>query len=655
MLGLRLFPHLTILTVILAASPAGAQDVQIFPERPQTVLHHAAHPYASAPSVPVDSLYYDDGDNSLGFSIGFSDADDLYLAVRFDTDIAFELTHVRFWGRRDGDAVSGDVTVDVYDGAGVNPSGSALLHTQAYADLLSTKGRMHYVDLDATLSFEVGEAFFIVVRAEASPEPGGPLGGDFGPGTGDYAGRSFFGAADIGWIQLGDLDEDGFEEVFLIRAVTDDGKPPSVCDGDIALTTQAEVDAFECTEVGGNLSISNGFVNDDITDLLPLSMLESVGGDLCIQYNDLLPSLTGLESLTSVGGLLWISGNDLLTSFAGLEGLVSIGNDLRVFSHPALTSFAGLESLASIGDDFAVNENAALGSFEGLESLTSIGDRVEIGGNAVLASLSGLENLTTVGDGLGIFNNPELTSLNALTNLTSFDGPMTIRGNSALESLAGLEGLTVIGGGLVIGDNASLTSLEGLSGLTTVESLLGIGFNPALESLDGLEGITSIGGELLVIDNATLSECACGLAGEISGDPPTFSGVGGVITVENNAPDGACTSPPIVLDAFADAMCVPVANELPTAPPGRFTLSTPYPNPFVRSATIVAAVPTAAVVRVAVFDLLGREVAVLVDGHVDAGQHEVVFDASGLPSGPYFIRMTADDQRATARRMTLVR
>jgi hypothetical protein len=653
MTGYRLFLRpLIVLAAILAAVPVGAQDVHVVPE-PQTVPDRVTHPYATEPFIPVDSLYYDDGDNFIDFSFGVSGADELYLAVRFDAESDFDLTHVRFWGRRDGDAVSGDVTVDVYDGAGFTPDGSTLLYSQTYPDLLTESNQFRYVELDTPLSFAAGDGFFIVVRAEDSPEPGGPLGGDLGPGTGDYAGRSFFGAADLDWTPAGDFNEDGFDEVFLIRAVTDDGEPPTVCDGDIALTTQAEVDAFDCTEVAGNLEISDGISGGDITDLSTLAELESVGGDLEIQYNDLLTSLTGLESLTSVGGLLWFTGNEQLQSFEGLEGLVSVGDDFRVFSHPTLTSFAGLERLASIGDDFAVNNNAALGSLEGLESLTSISDRVEIGGNAVLSSLSGLENLTTLG-GLGIFNHPELTTLAALENLTTV-GPMTIGGNSVLESLEGLEGLTSIGGALVISENASLTSLEALSNLTTVENILGIAFNPVLESLNGLEGITSVGSELLVIENATLSNCACGLAGVISGDPPMFSGVGGMITVENNDPDGACISPQVVLDAYADAGCMPVTNEPSATTPDRFALMTPYPNPFTRSTTIAIGVPSPTDVRLAVYDVLGREVAVLVGGPVEAGWHEVVFDASGLPSGSYFVRMIAEHESKSVRRVTLVR
>ena len=68
-----------------------------------------------------------------------------------------------------------------------------------------------------------------------------------------------------------------------------------------------------------------------------------------------------------------------------------------------------------------------------------------------------------------------------------------------------------------------------------------------------------------------------------------------------------------------------------------------YPNPFNPSTTIGFSVPGpgSSRVRLAVYDLLGREVAVLVDGERMPGNHTATFDARGLASGVYFYRMTA--------------
>ena len=75
--------------------------------------------------------------------------------------------------------------------------------------------------------------------------------------------------------------------------------------------------------------------------------------------------------------------------------------------------------------------------------------------------------------------------------------------------------------------------------------------------------------------------------------------------------------------------------------PSEFSLSQNYPNPFNPTTTITYAVPIPSAVRLTVFDLLAREVALLVNGRVDAGTHSVTFNVSNLASGVYFYRIDA--------------
>ena len=78
--------------------------------------------------------------------------------------------------------------------------------------------------------------------------------------------------------------------------------------------------------------------------------------------------------------------------------------------------------------------------------------------------------------------------------------------------------------------------------------------------------------------------------------------------------------------------------------PSQVVLLSSYPNPFNPETTIRFDVREAQQVRLAVFDLLGREIALLVNGRVEVGRHEVRFQAGDLPSGTYFIRLvTATD------------
>ena len=71
--------------------------------------------------------------------------------------------------------------------------------------------------------------------------------------------------------------------------------------------------------------------------------------------------------------------------------------------------------------------------------------------------------------------------------------------------------------------------------------------------------------------------------------------------------------------------------------------SSAYPNPFNPSTTITWKLTEPADVRLAVYDVMGREVRVLVSGPAAAGTHEARFDAGDLPSGVYFSRLQVGD------------
>jgi len=75
--------------------------------------------------------------------------------------------------------------------------------------------------------------------------------------------------------------------------------------------------------------------------------------------------------------------------------------------------------------------------------------------------------------------------------------------------------------------------------------------------------------------------------------------------------------------------------------PAKFDLGQNYPNPFNPSTKIKYALPTESAVRLSVYNILGEEVARLVNGLVQAGYHEISWNASQLPSGLYIYRIEA--------------
>jgi hypothetical protein len=79
-----------------------------------------------------------------------------------------------------------------------------------------------------------------------------------------------------------------------------------------------------------------------------------------------------------------------------------------------------------------------------------------------------------------------------------------------------------------------------------------------------------------------------------------------------------------------------------------------YPNPFNPSTVVRYQVPVANMVRLAVYDMLGREVSVLVDERKGPGSYEVQFNGSGLASGVYICRLTTGHSDQT-RKLLLLR
>lgn len=79
--------------------------------------------------------------------------------------------------------------------------------------------------------------------------------------------------------------------------------------------------------------------------------------------------------------------------------------------------------------------------------------------------------------------------------------------------------------------------------------------------------------------------------------------------------------------------------------PSRIELYPAYPNPFNPSTTIRYRVPQNGTVTLAAFNLLGQQVATLAEGSRAAGEHQVVWNAQGLPSGVYYLVLNAAQQR----------
>jgi len=85
--------------------------------------------------------------------------------------------------------------------------------------------------------------------------------------------------------------------------------------------------------------------------------------------------------------------------------------------------------------------------------------------------------------------------------------------------------------------------------------------------------------------------------------------------------------------------------------PTDFALAGNYPNPFNPVTTIEFQLPNASEVEVSIYDVTGKRVETLVNERLDGGVYKVAWNASSMPSGVYFARMTAGEFSATHKVM----
>ncbi|HDZ59096.1 MAG TPA: T9SS type A sorting domain-containing protein [Ignavibacteriales bacterium] len=101
-----------------------------------------------------------------------------------------------------------------------------------------------------------------------------------------------------------------------------------------------------------------------------------------------------------------------------------------------------------------------------------------------------------------------------------------------------------------------------------------------------------------------------------------------------------------------EATTLPVSVDGEKTLPGQYFLAQNYPNPFNPSTKIKFGLKDASVVSLKVYDILGNEVATLINEFRDAGDYEVNFNSVHLSSGIYFYKLTANGFAET-RKMIL--
>jgi hypothetical protein len=133
----------------------------------------------------------------------------------------------------------------------------------------------------------------------------------------------------------------------------------------------------------------------------------------------------------------------------------------------------------------------------------------------------------------------------------------------------------------------------------------------------------------------------------------------GEVIITNAYAQSGLAGSPVRIDAIRvgttwEGTLFSAVGNAPEDLPERFTLEQNYPNPFNPSTTIEYAIPHSGLVTLRVYNVLGEEIATLFDDTQPAGTFTAKWDASGIPSGVYFYRLTAGEYIQT-RKMVLLR
>jgi len=209
-----------------------------------------------------------------------------------------------------------------------------------------------------------------------------------------------------------------------------------------------------------------------------------------------------------------------------------------------------------------------------------------------------------------------------------------------------------------------------VTGETTVGGLIGYGFEPVVHAYAAgrVEGESKIGGiagslginslssvywdkDISGVNNASGSSSSEGITGSTTIEMQQQS------TYEGWDFDEIWAISEGQFYPWLQELGMPVSNEpepLHTDIPSSVELHQNYPNPFNPVTVIGYRLPVSSDVRLEVFDITGRQVATLVNGLQQAGQHQAAFDASGFASGIYFYRLHTGEQILT-QKMTLIK
>ena len=476
--------------------------------------------------------------------------------------------------------------------------------------------------------------------------------------------------------------------------------------GDIILSSQSQVDAFinsGITEIHGVLAVQPASEGEttDITNLDSLTLLTFVSR-IVIAHNPVLTDIGGLSNIDSLTSDLQIESNGALLNLDGLSAITTIGGNVNVLN-TLITNLDSFSSLTSVGGNLFVQVTSVT-NLDGLSNLVSVGGKLRIFGNPDLTKFCGLYTLLS-SDGLAGEYDVSENAFNPAEQEIIDCGPCS--GISQPTAYAGPDEIAVVGGSFHLDGSGSTDPASGQlsyfwsfiskpSGSTAV-LIDDMTVTPALTpDLPGdyvirlivSNGCAASDPDLVTINaislpeaiqdpidsinhlplnsgnkNALISKLQNALAKYNAGDLKAAKNIlmAYINQLQQFVSDGTLTSAqaqPLIdfaydiIDAI-NSMLPKVSDGPITQVPSEYSLSQNYPNPFNPSTTIRFSIPEKGYVQLKVYDVLGKEVANLVDGNRESGYYEVNFDGSRLASGLYIYKLSAGNFISTKKMLMI--
>ncbi len=335
-----------------------------------------------------------------------------------------------------------------------------------------------------------------------------------------------------------------------------------------------------------------------------------------------------------------------ISSFTPASGLIGIqvtitGNNFSsatqvMFNNVAATTF-------TVNSDTQIRANVPAGATTGKISVSTPTGTITSVSDFTVTFLPSISSFTPASGLIG-------TQVTITGN--NFTGATQVAFNGVVATTFIVDSNTQIRANVPTGATTGKISVSTPTGTITSVSDFTVTFLPSISSFTPASGL--IGTQVTIIGN-NFSGATQVMFNNVAAT--TFT-VNSDTQIRANVPAGATTgkisvsTPTGTITSASDfTVVVTTGINSPTNKPipEKVVLEQNYPNPFNPLTSIAYSVPKGMRVMLKVYNLAGKEVAVLVNGYYDRGNYTVTFDAAGLPSGVYLTALQAGAERRVHR------